>query len=88
MVWTVLLVSRALAIALPPSGPSRLPERLQNDPHIEIISSHYPPYNEIYKAYAGLLDVGDRSVDLECLGDGLAALGAQAGVCEAEKRDP
>ena len=36
----------------------------------------------------GLLDVGDRGVDLEGLGDCLAALGAQLVEVEAGKGDP
>ena len=42
------------------------------------------------KAYAGLHDVGDRgiSIDLKCLGDGLAALGAQVIKPETAKRNP
>ena len=47
-----------------------------------------PPYNEINKAYAGLPDAGDRGVDLEGLGDRLAALGAQLVPRETAKRDP
>ena len=39
-------------------------------------------------AYAGLLDGGDRRVDLEGLGDGLAALGAQVVVEQTAKMDP
>ena len=50
--------------------------------------SYYPPHNEIYKAYAALLDVGDRGVDLEGLGDCLAALGAQLVVPDAAKGTP
>ena len=38
--------------------------------------------------YTGLLDVGDRRVDLECLGECLAALSAQLVVLETAKRDP
>ena len=37
---------------------------------------------------AGLLDVGDRGVDLEGRGDGLATLGAQVIVLEAVKSKP
>ena len=36
----------------------------------------------------GLLDVGDRGVDLEGLSDRLAALGGQIVGREAAKRDP
>ena len=35
-----------------------------------------------------LLDVGDRRVDFQCLGDRLAALGAQFVPLEAAKRGP
>ena len=46
------------------------------------------PYNETETRHTGSLDVGDRGVDLECPGDGLAALGAQLVVPEAAKSDP
>ena len=39
-------------------------------------------------AYAGLLDGGDRRVDLEGPGDRLAALGAQVVAVETAKMDP
>ena len=35
-----------------------------------------------------LLDVGDRPIDFQCLGDRLAALGTQVVVPEAAKRGP
>ena len=47
-----------------------------------------PPHNEIETRRMGLLDGGDRGVDLECLGDGLAALGAQVVAVETAKMDP
>ena len=47
-----------------------------------------PPIMRQKQGVAGLLDVGDRSVDLECLGDGLAALGDQTVALKAAKRDP
>ena len=39
-------------------------------------------------AKTGLLDVGDRRIDLEGLADSLAALGAQAVFVEAANKTP
>ena len=51
--------------------------------------SHHTPNNETRnQAYTDLLDVGDRVVDLEGLGNRRAALGAQLVEPEAAKSDP
>ena len=39
-------------------------------------------------AKTALLDVGDRRIDLQCLADSLAALGAQIVLLEAAKMRP